>query len=87
MYEDVLRFRMDRDNEGNTPEASSQVVYHLNLYSPTRPHLYPPVLRFLMSSPELLSRLTADIEKQPAGDNQFRGSLIGGMSAESGANR
>jgi hypothetical protein len=62
MYEDVLRFWMDRENEGNTPEASSQVVRHLNLYGPTRPHLYPLVLRFLTSSPELLSRHTADIE-------------------------
>ncbi|KIM92146.1 hypothetical protein PILCRDRAFT_83432 [Piloderma croceum F 1598] len=26
MYKDVLRFWMDRDSEGNTPEASSQVV-------------------------------------------------------------
>jgi hypothetical protein len=62
MYEDVLRFWMDRDSEGNTPEASSQVVHHLNLYGPTRPHLYPLVLRFLTSSPELLSRHTKDIE-------------------------
>ncbi|KIM77475.1 hypothetical protein PILCRDRAFT_76651 [Piloderma croceum F 1598] len=62
MYEDVLRFWMDRDSEGNTPEASSQVVHHLNLYDPTRPHLYPLVLRFLTSSPELLSRHTKDIE-------------------------
>ena len=62
MYEDILRFWMDRENEGNTPEASSQVVHHLNLYGPTRPHLYPLVLRFLTSSPELLSRHTADIQ-------------------------
>jgi hypothetical protein len=62
MYEDVLRFWMDRDNEGNTPEASSQVIHHLNMYGPTRPHLYPLVLRFLTSSPELLSRHTKDVE-------------------------
>jgi len=62
MYEDVLRFWMDRDSEGNTPEASLQVVHHLNLYGPTRPYLYPLVLRFLTSSPELLSRHTKDIE-------------------------
>ena len=81
MYEDI-RFWMDRDNEGNTPEASPQVVYHLNLYGPTRPHLYPLVLlQFLTLSPELLSRHMADIKKQPAGNNQLRGSLIGGMSA------
>jgi vacuolar protein sorting-associated protein 11 len=32
------------------------------LYGPTRPHLYPLVLRFLTSSPELLSRHTKDVE-------------------------
>jgi len=37
-------------------------IHHLNLYGPTRPHLYPLVLRFLTSSPKLLSRHTADIE-------------------------
>jgi len=62
MYEDILRFWMDRENEGNTPEASSQVVFHLNLYGPPRHHLYPLVLRFLTSSPELLSRHTSDIK-------------------------
>jgi hypothetical protein len=31
-YEDVW---MDRNNEGNTPEASSQVACHFNLYGPT----------------------------------------------------
>lgn len=60
MYEDILRFWMDRDKEGNAG-ASSQVVLHLNTYGPTRPHLYPLVLRFLTSSPELLSRHTDDI--------------------------
>lgn len=49
------------DKEGNTPDASAQVVQHLNKYGPTRPHLYPLVLRFLTSSPEILSRHTADI--------------------------
>ncbi|KAF7976736.1 hypothetical protein HWV62_5706 [Athelia sp. TMB] len=61
MFEDVLRFWMYRDKEGNTPDASAQVVQHLNKYGPTRPHLYPLVLRFLTSSPEILSRHTADI--------------------------
>ena len=61
MYEDVLRFWMDRDREGDVPGASSQVVLHLKMYGPTRPHLYPLVLRFLTSSLELLSRHTDDI--------------------------
>jgi len=63
IYEDVLRFWMDGNGEGNTPEASSQMVLHLNMYGPTRPHLYPLILRFLTFSPELLSRHTIDIEK------------------------
>ena len=61
MHEDVLRFWMDRDKEGTTPDASRQVVEHLKLYGDTRPHLYPLVLRFLTSTPELLSRHTADV--------------------------
>jgi hypothetical protein len=61
MHEDVLRFWMDRDKEGTTPDASAQVVQHLQLYGATRPHLYPLVLRFLTSTPELLSRHTADV--------------------------
>lgn len=61
MYEDVLRFWMDKDKEGNTPDASAQVVHYLNVYGSTRPHLYPLVLRFLTSSPEILSRHATDI--------------------------
>lgn len=63
MHEDVLRFWMDRDKEGTAPEASAQVVHYLNLYGATRPHLYPLVLRFLTSTPELLSRHTEDLAK------------------------
>jgi len=61
MHEDVLRFWMDRDKEGTAPDASLQVVHHLKLYGGTRPHLYPLVLRFLTSTPELLSRHMEDI--------------------------
>jgi len=62
MYEDVLRFWMDRDREGTDPEASSQVLHYLNLYGPTHPHLYPLVLRFLTSNASLLSRHTSDLK-------------------------
>jgi hypothetical protein len=61
MYEDVLRFWMDKDKEGSDPEASTQVLRHLNIYGPTHPHLYPLVLRFLTSNSELLSRHTSDL--------------------------
>jgi len=64
MYEDVLRFYMDKDR--NTDEAngsshsetspSTQVLLYLDLYGPTHPHLYPLVLRYLSSSPDILSR-------------------------------
>lgn len=60
MYEDVLRFWMDKEKEGDR-EASTQVLRHLNLYGPTHPHLYPLVLRFLTSSSDLLSRHTSDL--------------------------
>ncbi|KAJ3715949.1 hypothetical protein DFJ43DRAFT_838133 [Lentinula guzmanii] len=63
MYEDVLRFWMERDKEGTTPEASMQVLKHLELYGPRHPHLYTLVLRFLTSSPELLSRHMADVKQ------------------------
>jgi vacuolar protein sorting-associated protein 11 len=61
MYEDVLRFWMDKDKEGSDPEASTQVLRHLNIYGPTHPHLYPLVLRFLTSNSGLLSRHISDL--------------------------
>jgi hypothetical protein len=56
MYEDVLRFWMDKDREGNTPGASQKVIDHLMQYGGEHPHLYQLVLRFLSSTPELLTR-------------------------------
>jgi hypothetical protein len=61
MHEHVLRFWMDRDKEGTIPGASAEVVQRLKLYGAMRPHLYPLVLRYLTSTPELLSRHTADV--------------------------
>lgn len=65
MHEDVLRFWMDKDREAGAiaGEASRQVVHYLDLYGPKQPHLYPLVLRFLTSTPELLSRHSKDVEK------------------------
>jgi len=62
MYEDALRFWMDKDQGGSDSQASSQVLRYLNLYGPTHPHLYPLVLRFLTSTADILSRHTADLK-------------------------
>jgi hypothetical protein len=62
MYEDILRFWIDKDKEGTVPEASVQVITHLKRYGSDHPHLYPLVLRFLTSTPELLSRHQEDVK-------------------------
>lgn len=61
MYEDVLRFYMDKETQDPTSGASAEVVRCLDRYGATRPALYPLVLRFLTSSPEPLSRHTDDL--------------------------
>lgn len=61
MYEDVLRFWIDKEKEDDSSGASAEVVRCLDRYGGTRPHLYPLVLRFLSSTPELLSRHTDDV--------------------------
>ncbi|KIJ62988.1 hypothetical protein HYDPIDRAFT_114138 [Hydnomerulius pinastri MD-312] len=71
MYEDVLRFWMDKynsavgDPDPTAPELSpsAQVVSALRQYGPTHPYLYPLVLRFLTSSPALLSAHQSDLEE------------------------
>ncbi|KAF9476515.1 hypothetical protein BDN70DRAFT_839137 [Pholiota conissans] len=62
MYEDVLRFWMDKHKEGNSPDASAKVVEQLMLYGSDHPHLYPLVLRFLTSTPELLAKHQEDVK-------------------------
>ncbi|KAH7922180.1 hypothetical protein BV22DRAFT_1037818 [Leucogyrophana mollusca] len=62
MYEDVLRFWMDQHNDGDSDGASGEVVKALKIYGPEHPHLYTLALRFLTSTPELLSRHQADVE-------------------------
>ncbi|TCD67894.1 hypothetical protein EIP91_011828 [Steccherinum ochraceum] len=61
MYEDVLRFWMDKHREGSDSGASGEVIRCLRQYGDDHPHLYPLVLRFLTSTPELLSKHTSDI--------------------------
>ena len=63
MYEDVLRFWMDKDREGNSPGASQKVIEHLMQYGNDHPHLYELVLRFLSSTPELLTRHQNDLKE------------------------
>ncbi|KAG6858557.1 hypothetical protein C0993_005476, partial [Termitomyces sp. T159_Od127] len=63
MYEDVLRYWMDKDKEGVVAGASTQVLNHLNRYGPEHPHLYPLVLRFLTSTPQLLERHREDVKR------------------------
>jgi hypothetical protein len=62
MYEDVLRFWMDKHNTGSDPKASAKVIEHLMHYGAAHPHLYPLVLRFLTSTPELLNRHQEDVK-------------------------
>ncbi|KAI0672642.1 hypothetical protein C8Q78DRAFT_1137233 [Trametes maxima] len=60
MHEDVVRFFMDRHQDGDA-EASVEVVRRLDEYGPGRPQLYPLVLRFLTSSPALLTKHREDV--------------------------
>lgn len=62
MYEDVLRFWMDKHNEGSDSKASPKVIEHLMHYGADHPHLYPLVLRFLTSTPELLKKHQEDLK-------------------------
>ncbi|KIJ21243.1 hypothetical protein PAXINDRAFT_96096 [Paxillus involutus ATCC 200175] len=72
MYEDVLRFWMERHNSGigasdpsapTEPTPSTQVVSAIRKYGPTNPTLYPLVLRFLTSTPALLTTHQSDLEE------------------------
>ncbi|KAL7283850.1 hypothetical protein ACG7TL_003290 [Trametes sanguinea] len=60
MQEDVIRFFMDRHQDGD-PDASGEVVRRLDQYGPGRPQLYPLVLRFLTSTPALLTKHREDV--------------------------
>lgn len=64
MYEDVLRYWMERDaavaegriSEEGDVKASEEVMRYLDLYGPGNPSLYPMVLRYITSSGAVLSR-------------------------------
>jgi hypothetical protein len=62
MFEDVLRFWIDKYNDGSSG-ASDKVVQHLMQYGPEHPELYPLVLRFLTSTPELLRKHEHDVKE------------------------
>ncbi|KAJ7071470.1 hypothetical protein C8F01DRAFT_1110662 [Mycena amicta] len=59
MYEDVLRFLM----ASTEPGASDEVVRRLTSYGKERPHLYLVVLRYLTSTPVLLTRHDSDVRR------------------------
>jgi vacuolar protein sorting-associated protein 11 len=73
MYEDILRFWMDKEvaMAASSVEAAAEaklatrpsleVLKHLNRYGESNPQLYPLVLRFLTSTPALLQRHTSDL--------------------------
>ncbi|KAF9235208.1 hypothetical protein BU15DRAFT_78221 [Melanogaster broomeanus] len=68
MYGDVLRFWMERYKSGVSASdtgasPSIQVISALRKYGPTNPELYPLVLRFLTSTPALLTAHQADLEE------------------------
>ncbi|KAI0075983.1 hypothetical protein K474DRAFT_1663639 [Panus rudis PR-1116 ss-1] len=63
MFEDVVRFWIDKEREGDGPEASTEVIRCLDRYGANHPYLYPLVLRFLTSTPELLSRHVDDVTR------------------------
>ena len=66
MYEDVVRFWMDKDKDkegGGDSEASGKVIECLDKYGRDHPHLYPLVLRFLTSRAEVLGRHWVDVKR------------------------
>lgn len=62
MYEDIIHFWMDRHKASGDPTASGEVIRHLNIHGANRPYLYPLVLRFLTSSPNVLAKHQDDIK-------------------------
>lgn len=65
MFEDVLRFWIDKHNndQATYPNASQKVVDHLMQYGPEHPELYPLVLRFLTLTQELLGRHEENVKE------------------------
>lgn len=79
MYEDVLRYWMDQDKSRPAVNGSAvanghgdgegarvpsdEVLRCLDTYGPANLHLYPLVLRYLTSSPAILSRHSAQLPR------------------------
>ncbi|WVF68790.1 hypothetical protein IAT40_003562 [Kwoniella sp. CBS 6097] len=67
MYEDILRYWIDQpipsSSESSSPSPSDQVLSHLEIYGPTNLYLYPLVLRYLTSSPAILSKHPRELGK------------------------
>lgn len=73
MYEDVLRYWMERDSaaaegrdsdsEAEGANAADEIMRYLNLYGPGNPSLYPMVLRYITSSGAVLSRHKASLPR------------------------
>lgn len=64
MYEEVVRLHMDSalvEEEDASGSSSGKVIAALARYGSLQPELYDLVLRFLVSSPILLSRHTSDL--------------------------
>lgn len=62
MYEDILRFWMDRSQDPSTTvEDSRKVVEVLRKYGGLKPELYPLTLRYLTSSSDILGRHHPDL--------------------------
>nr|XP_019013036.1 vacuolar membrane protein [Kwoniella pini CBS 10737]OCF51817.1 vacuolar membrane protein [Kwoniella pini CBS 10737] len=60
MYEDIIRFYIQRPFSSN---SSEKVLRHLDLYGSQDLNLYPLVLRYLTSSPAILSKHPKDLIK------------------------
>lgn len=65
MYEDIVRFWISQAQSPTSiatdNNASKKVVEALMTYGPTQSNLYPLVLRFLTSTPELLAKHREDL--------------------------
>jgi len=61
MFEDIIRFWISQASDNNDNTASRKVVETLKIYGPNRSNLYPLVLRFLTSTPEVLAKHREDL--------------------------
>lgn len=62
MFEDIIRFWIFQASENNDKTASRKVVETLKIYGPNQSNLYPLVLRFLTSTPEVLAKHREDLK-------------------------